>query len=256
MQRAVAGATGDGVRIAILDSGIDPHRRDPLCSGGIGLLSRQAPGCRLEPSADVADRDGHGTACAEIIHLLAPRANLHPVRVFDRRRQTSGEVLIAGLRWAVAERVDVVNLSLCTLDHGLAAPLYAACEGARRAGIVVVAAYDRRHTGSLPATFANTLAVVEGEMADVHDYLFCPQHPFDCVAHGRFRLRWLGGAERTVAASSYAAPVIAGLVALFRQVHPGAGPGEIRRLLARWALGGPGRDGEGEAGDDTKGDLR
>ena len=58
------------------------------------------------------DLFGHGTACAGIIRSLAPECEIHSVRTLGRRLTGRGAVLLAGLRWAIDEGYDVINLSL------------------------------------------------------------------------------------------------------------------------------------------------
>src|SRR5690242_11526458 len=99
-------ADGAGVRVCLLDSGVTPH---PLVAAQHAL--KVADG-RIEED-DEGDRSGHGTACGGIIRALAPACSLTSVRVLAGPRG-SGATLIEGLRWAIEERFDIVNMSLST----------------------------------------------------------------------------------------------------------------------------------------------
>jgi subtilisin family serine protease len=237
---AVGGATGRGVAVGVIDSGLDRGWRDPALSPGVGLLAR-GPGFVLERSGDWDDRIGHGTACAGIVRATAPNAAIVPIRVFDRRLATSIEVLIAALRWATERRLQVVNLSLGTRLEGALRPLYAACEEAARRGTVVVAAVDRPTRSSYPAVFANVLGVEAARFADPHRFLYRPDAAVECAAAGCRRVRWLGGGDHDFEANSYAAPYVAGLAALVLERAPGAGLEGVREFLARH--GSEGEDG-------------
>ncbi len=97
---------GRGVRVAVIDSGVNadhPH------VGGI------AGGVAIE-GEDCLDRLGHGTAVAAAIHEKAPEALLYAVKVFDRKLSTKIEVLSQALEWCIAQRMDVINLSLGTVN--------------------------------------------------------------------------------------------------------------------------------------------
>jgi hypothetical protein len=88
---------------------------------------------------DDNDRLGHGTACADLILRLAPAASIVPIRVFGGQLETSPAALRAGIEWAAEQAIPLVNLSLgTTLEHERA-PLLAACERARRGGMLIVA---------------------------------------------------------------------------------------------------------------------
>lgn len=257
LRAEVGDATGRGVRVAVIDSGVDPAWCHSGLAEGVGLLAREPAGdevgpaseFRLESTCDVADLDGHGTSCIDLLLGIAPGVTVHPVRVFHRRRRTSIEVLVAALAWAVEQRVDVVNLSLGTIEVTALRPLYRVCEAARAAGTVVVAAHQRHpRWESLPAAFPNALGVAGGEFANVHDYLYHPRQPIDCVAQGRRRVRLLGGGRAEAFAASYAAPHVSALVALFlerrrRDGEERPGLDAVRRSLARCALPAPGAPG-------------
>jgi subtilisin family serine protease len=70
------------------------------------------------PENDFLDRLGHGTAVMAAIQEKAPRAEYFAVRVFDRELRTNIDALIAGIKWSIENRMDVVNLSLGTSNPG------------------------------------------------------------------------------------------------------------------------------------------
>jgi hypothetical protein len=90
------------VKIAVIDSGIHAgHPHVGEIAGGISIVSE-----------DDIDRLGHGTAVAAAIRERAPDASLYAVKIFDRRLSTRTEILVRALEWCVAERMDLINLSL------------------------------------------------------------------------------------------------------------------------------------------------
>ena len=102
--RAHRSSDGDFVKIAVVDSGIyadHPHVR--RIAGGIGIVGE-----------DYLDRLGHGTAVAGAIRERAPDADLYAVKIFDRRLSTKMETLVRALEWCVADKMDIVNLSVGT----------------------------------------------------------------------------------------------------------------------------------------------
>ncbi|MBZ0268241.1 ATP-binding cassette domain-containing protein, partial [bacterium] len=101
------------VRIAVVDSGVTRGHAH-VRAVGAGLTVRWDA---LRHEADVVrdgapDAIGHGTACCGVIHLMAPDAEIVPVRIFEERLQTGPEVLAAAIREAIALRPGVVHLSL------------------------------------------------------------------------------------------------------------------------------------------------
>jgi subtilisin family serine protease len=124
-----------GVRIAVVDSGV--HAGHPH----VGTIEDGA-GFDAEGRAhgDWVDRLGHGTAVAAVIREKAPAARLFALKVFDRALRTEIPALLAALDWAVAQRVDLVNLSLGTAEARHDAALRNAVEAAVGAGVLIVAA--------------------------------------------------------------------------------------------------------------------
>lgn len=124
---AHASSRGEGVRVAVLDSGIELGHA--LLSS---RLARRADGSVLgrdfvDDDADPSEQGqagdagyGHGTHVAGLVALTAPGARLMPVRVLDRHGRGNGWVLAEALAWAVDPDGDpstddgahVINLSL------------------------------------------------------------------------------------------------------------------------------------------------
>jgi subtilisin family serine protease len=119
------------VRVAIIDSGIDPTHEKIGAVHEVLLDSvpRQA-----------ALGTGHGTACAGIIHQIAPTVALYDVRIFDESLTADGPALLAAIRWTIEQQMDVVNLSLGTTDVAFRDGLAEVCCQARDAGVILVAA--------------------------------------------------------------------------------------------------------------------
>ena len=82
-----------------------------------------------------------------------------PVKIFDRTLTTTGSSLAAAIRWAVANRIGLVNLSLGTAnpDHRLL--LQSVVDEAREAGVLIVAAAPSDDQTWLPGALPGVVAV-------------------------------------------------------------------------------------------------
>src|ERR1019366_5105505 len=105
-----AGSTGRGLRVAVIDSGVNP--RHPHITGVAGGVSILGPD-ELEEGS-FTDVLGHGTAVMAAMQEQAPDAEYFAVKLFNNSLRTTTPSLLAAIDWAIAKRVDVVNLSLGT----------------------------------------------------------------------------------------------------------------------------------------------
>lgn len=232
----LAGATGRGVRVAVIDSGWDRTLEDPRVLSGVSFVD-PADDFGLARGDDDHDVLGHGTACVDLVLRVAPEARVVPVKVFGKVLETSPGTLHAALVWALDAGVRVVNVSLGTRLEGTLHPLYAVCEKARRAGIVVVAAGHNANDWSYPAIFENVIGVSAGRFDSPFHFRFRPEHAMECEAWGVDQpVRWIGGERVVKHGTSFAAPNVAGIVALILERHPEAGLDEVREMLGRFAL--------------------
>jgi uncharacterized NAD-dependent epimerase/dehydratase family protein len=227
--------TGTGVRVAVVDSGIDfSHPKIDRAPSGVRLRCEAG---RVIESDDFGDFIGHGTACAGIIRRRAPEATLVSVRIFDRSLHTLGHNLVAAIRWCVENSIDVVNLSLGTTDLGSRDFLFDACQEAEKAGLSIIAAYNNEDQESFPAVFSNVIGVAGGRFSDSGSYHYRPLNRIECIAHGDLqRVCWLNSREMLVRGTSYAAAHISGVVALIHQAHPDCDLNQAREMLERHTI--------------------
>jgi hypothetical protein len=114
------GVDGSGVRIAILDTGVDPSK---VVAGYCDLTQTGSP--------PQIDNHGHGTAMTEIIAEVAKKAEIHVIRITDSGQLYAWD-LLAGVTSAVyAVDAHIVNLSLGCKDLNLACPVCGGQNGNR-----------------------------------------------------------------------------------------------------------------------------
>jgi subtilisin len=152
---AWATRTGAGVKVAVIDTGIDLCHPDLQVKGGVNLLAKKPP----------TDDHGHGTHVAGIIGALnngfgvvgvAPGAALYAVKVLDKTGSGSLSTAIKGLDWAVKNKMQVANLSLGAFDFSLGSgPICTAVANAVAAGVTVVVAAGNAAFEALYFTPAN-----------------------------------------------------------------------------------------------------
>ncbi|MBL8852051.1 MAG: S8 family serine peptidase [Planctomycetaceae bacterium] len=238
--------TGKGVRVAILDTGVEATH--PALEGSVVSCHEVAPQGRTFTYRPVSDGDlvGHGTACAGIIHQLAPEAELHSMRVIGRSSSGTVEQLIHGLRWAIREGFDLVNLSLGTVQKQQVSVLQELVDEAYFKGTILIAAANNSRQVSYPAQFASLIAVDNQSFKDPLSFHFRAGQPVEIVANGIYVYAPSpGGKYRWFTGTSFACPHITGLVARVRSVFPKLTPFQIKTLM--WCLRSN-RDGLQERG--------
>jgi subtilisin family serine protease len=238
---AFAGSTGAGVRVCLIDSGIDGSHPDvgPVV-GGLWTVELpelpELPDSDREPRVVADDRGdvaGHGTACASIIRRLAPAAELASVRILGPRLGGAGAALVAALRWAIDQRFDLVNLSLSTRRHTFKEELHDLVDRAAFAGIVVVASAHNSPIDSFPWRFASVISIGSHAVADPWHLEANAQPPVDFFAPGvDIDVAGLGGGRVRVSGNSFATPHVTGVLAVLRAKHPHLGPVQLKHVLA------------------------
>lgn len=229
---AWGGATGRGVRVCVVDSGVEQgHPMVGPVQGSYTVRAGADEQLRVD-EADAGDGCGHGTACAGIIRSVAPECELYSVRVLDQGFGGTGQALLTGLRWAVEQRFDIINLSLSTNRSRLAEALHALADEAYFAGSLLVASAHNLPVESFPWRFASVISVgSHGERAPSL-ILYNPAPPVEFFGHGvDVEVAWLGGGSTRCSGNSFAAPHVSGYCALIRAAHPRLTPFQVKSLL-------------------------
>lgn len=159
-----ADRTGRGVVVAVIDTGVNfphPHLRIP----GRGWSVVWEDGVTVARPGGHADRFGHGTCCAALVHALAPAAELWAVRVTAERPTTDADRIASGIEVAVEAGAHVLCLALGTKTR-LRAGLDAAVREASDCAVVVAADPDDGDV-VLPAASPGALAVRRLDGVDV-----------------------------------------------------------------------------------------
>ena len=234
---ALGSSTGSGVRVAVVDSGIEAGH--PSLEGRVDMSSsvrfQVGPGGRVGkvdgPHDDVY---GHGTACAGIIHALAPEATLVSVRVIDDDLRGRAAAFHAGLEWAVEQRFDVINLSLGAARREWALAFHDVCDRGYFANSFIVTAANNVRRDSFPSLFASVASVAANTSDDPLRFHVNPDPPTEFLARGiDVEVPWLGGTTITTTGNSFAAAHIAAFAALIKSKHPELRPFQIKTAL--WA---------------------
>ena len=120
--------TGQGIEVAVIDSGIDA--RHPDLAGRISrgcVVAKDSKGriqVREIKGKDCTDNYGHGTAVAGIIADLAPDARMVAVKILNEFNSCTGDILVEGMKWALDRKIRLLNMSLATSKPDYIPSLY------------------------------------------------------------------------------------------------------------------------------------
>jgi subtilisin len=229
---AWGGATGFGVRVAVIDSGIDAdHRAVGSVQGGVVVELDDGAEVRLIDGPHT-DLFGHGTACAGIIRGIAPECELYSVRVLGGRLSGQGKAFTAGLRWAIENDMNVVNLSLGTSKREHFAELHELADEAYFRRTTLVSAVNNMPVEAYPSQYSSVISVAAHGGQDPLHFDYNPTPPVEFGAPGiDLHVPWLHGKTIRATGNSFAAAHITGLVALVLSRHPQATPFQVKTVL-------------------------
>ncbi|MDP2661477.1 MAG: S8 family peptidase [Dehalococcoidia bacterium] len=255
-----AGFTGRGVKVAIVDTGVDVNH--PALAGRV-VATHDVTG------EGFGDANGHGTHVAGIVASgdsryrgVAPEASLLAAKVMGAFGSGSSSWAMAGVEWAVENGAQVINLSLGSdgANDGTD-PLSRTCDAAVGRGIVVCVAGG--NAGPLGGSVGSpgcarqviTIGTVtdDDKIADFSsrgptsdgrtkpDLLFPGYNITSLRAGGTHMGNSVGDLFTEASGSSMACPHASGAAALLLQAKPGLSPAQVKELLAGAAvdLGSP-----------------
>lgn len=225
-------STGKGVRICILDSGVE--RGHPMVGeleGAVAVEVREGDAVNVVEDAE-GDLCGHGTACAGIVRSIAPDCSLFSVRVLGAGFTGSGTALLGGLRWAVEQGFHVINMSLSTTKSQFAGMLHEVADTAYFRRTVLVASAHNMPVESYPWRFSSVISVGSHDQPDPLIYYYNPNPPVEFFARGvDVEVAWLGGARARSTGNSFATPHMSAICALVLGQHPELTPFQLKNTL-------------------------
>lgn len=235
--------TGKGVTVAILDSGVMANHEDLPNVTRIEVFYKNDP-------LGLDDAIGHGTHVAGIISAamgngkggagIAPGVKLLSLRIANDKGSSTDAKLICGLQAAVKAGAQIVNISLG--GPAYSAVFQKAINEATEAGVTVVAAMGNDGTNCLnyPAGYDNVIGVVSVDRTNNRASGSSYGTWGDVAAPGASIYSTTdNGSYGPKSGTSMASPVVAGVAALYKSVHPDATPAQITaRLKATATKGG------------------
>jgi len=236
-------STASGVTIALIDSGVEASH-PWLASASLRHLQVERRGEALVVAdGEPVDRSGHGTACAGILHRMAPGAAIVSISVLGPDGRTTRDALLAALRFCVRERFHVVNLSLGIdlprsaplrpADHRSILDLYEVADAAYTAGVVLVASGPNVEAfRTYPGKFKSLVGVGRAAFADAEMLRSEITADYEILAPGDDVLApALGGGERRWTGTSFACPHVAAHLARIRAARPGLSVDAVKAAL-------------------------
>lgn len=234
---AWGGSTGRGVRVAVIDTGVQYDH--PALAGAVrgGVIielddESEEEYYRALPDERPRDLSGHGTACAGIIHSLAPEAEIFSVRVLGQNMSGRALQFAGGLDWAINNGMQVVNMSLSTSKEEYYALFHELADLAFFKNVILVSAVNNIPAPSYPSTYSSVISVAAHDCPGPFTYFYNPNPPVEFGARGiDVEVAWLDNQYATNTGNSFAAPHIAGIATLIRAKHPELTPFQIKTVL-------------------------
>ncbi|MCP3761342.1 S8 family peptidase [Domibacillus sp. A3M-37] len=244
-----AGLTGKGIKVAVVDTGIATHS-DLAISGGVSFVSY---------TTSYQDDNGHGTHVAGIIGAkdngfgtkgVAPDAAIFAVKSLNKDGSGSLSSILAGIDWAITNKMDIINLSLGTQTHSSA--FQSMVDKAYAKGLLVVAASGNGGSASgtddtvdYPARYNSTIAVGAVDSSLKRVSFSSTGSAVDVAAPGEsITATYLNNGYARMSGTSMAAPYVSGQLALMKQANPTTDNVRLRAMLTDTSkdLGAGGRD--------------
>ncbi|WP_210366129.1 cell wall-binding repeat-containing protein [Bacillus sp. REN3] len=244
-----ASFTGKNIKIAIIDTGISPHP-DLEIAGGKSFVPY---------TSSFSDDNGHGTHIAGIVAArnndigtvgVAPGALLYAVKVLDKNGDGYLTDIVKAIDWSITNNIDIINLSLGSLDHSPA--LEYSIKKAYNSGVMIVAAGGNEGNAegygdnvAYPARYDSVIAVSAVDQQKRRGNFSATGNAIEYAAPGVGILStYLNNRYARLDGTSMAAGFVTGNLALLKEMYPSMSNARLREQMRKTAidLGTPGRD--------------
>ncbi|WP_162287876.1 S8 family peptidase [Indiicoccus explosivorum] len=254
--------TGKGVKIAIIDTGVDTDHQDLRVAGGTCTMQT---GCdTVKPYDDDDFVNGHGTHVAGVIAAekdgagiigIAPDAEIYAVKALNDHGGGPTTAIVAGVEWAIEHDMDIINMSISIGQDDPVLKMMLE-EAAKRGILLVAAAGNAGGTDSVtyPAKYPSVIAVSGVSSTNTLLSRSSSGPEVEITAPGEaivstapFELDVADGKQdgyRTLSGTSMAVPHVTGILALYKERFPSFSAQKLRELLAITSkdIGTAGRD--------------
>lgn len=237
---------GSGIIVAVLDTGVGPHEAlDGVLLPGVDLIDEDSDSSDLGDGLDDDDDGsidegvGHGTHVAGIVHAIAPKARILPVRVLNSEGQGSVFSIARGIRYATQHGAGVINLSLGLLNRSDC--VRAALREARLSAIIVASAGNGGVEDPIqfPTTESYVISVAATDLTD-HKADFSNFNSRVAITAPGVSILSLytaqGASFATWTGTSMSAPFVSGAMALARQALPMMPPKSVAATVLESSL--------------------
>lgn len=231
------GLTGRGVKVAVIDTGIDLNHPDLEVAGGVSFVNY---------TNSYQDDHGHGSHVAGIIAAknnsygilgIAPNVELYAVKALDQNRQGPIENIVNGIYWAIENHMDIIHLSWSTSEYHEG--LEQAVKQAYDAGILLVGSAGNLGTANgvgqtvrYPAKFEQVIAVAAIDQTGNRAAFSSTGEEVEVAAPGVYIYSCtIGSSYASDSGTSQAAPHVTGVLALLKEAFPQASNEELRQKL-------------------------
>lgn len=217
--------------MAVIDSGVEGgHPRVGGLAGSVSIAPEGTGTVVTEGAHE--DVVGHGTACAAIIRMLAPEAEIYSVRVLGANLKGKGATFYAGIRWALDNGMHVVNMSLSSRSDQWYGPLHEIADEAYFSNVLLVCAANNVPGPTYPSQFASVVSVAARTGSDPYALAYNPRPPVEYGACGiDVDVAWQGGGSMVATGNSFATPHVAGLITALLSKHPGLTSFQVKTVL-------------------------
>lgn len=224
---------GQGIKVAVFDTGIDVNNKDILVKGGVSFI---------EGTRDFTDDNGHGTAVAGIIGAaknnegylgVAPEVELYSVKVLDRDGLGTYSNIIQGIEWAIDNEIDIISMSFGGTQYSKI--LKEAIGEATKNNILIVAASGNEGNNTIvnyPARFSDVICVGAIDKAGNLATFSNTGEEMDLVAPGiDIETTYLNNSNIKISGTSAAVPHVVGIAAQILNAKKDLTQEQLKALL-------------------------